>query len=272
MHACRPICAGDEITVNYGFDDGCVRREARQRYLSETFGFVCKCAKCELRGDALRASEDRLSQIGDTSSLAAELSEWGALANVVCEEAEAVLGRLERRALLLRQEHRGGIPVESPESYQAFVEFCEGASSILSAIVGAAPASSPEADAEEATLSFGQRSAPLSSLPPKAAAYMAAAHRWAIAAKEVTRTLKGEDHLAYQLWQRALQEGWWHEGTRAHHEVRAAGHDGRAGARAEDAGADGQHLARVLALYRRLPGRFFQHWIDAGLGPPPGGM
>ena len=57
IHALRAIKSGEEITYNYGFDTIFCCRAERQSRLQTTFGFVCLCAKCELKGDALRKSE-----------------------------------------------------------------------------------------------------------------------------------------------------------------------------------------------------------------------
>ena len=74
VHATRRIRVGDEICVSYGYPEGCRLRAERQRHLLETFGFACGCAKCELSGDDLAASEQRLAIIQDEATFLSELT------------------------------------------------------------------------------------------------------------------------------------------------------------------------------------------------------
>ena len=62
VHATRRIEVGSEITFNYGYDSIFCPRDARQRRLRETFGFVCTCNHCALTGSALRESDERLER------------------------------------------------------------------------------------------------------------------------------------------------------------------------------------------------------------------
>ena len=125
VHASRPIRADEEITFNYGFPNGCVLRDARKRRLQSTFGFDCKCSKCSLTGEALRASEQRLAAIGDTSTLLDELCVWGSLPTLVCVPAEQVLRRLDARMELVSQEYPHGHCRGLDAFLKNYVEFCE---------------------------------------------------------------------------------------------------------------------------------------------------
>ena len=68
VHACRPVAAGAELCVHYGFPAGCVQLEARRQRLLEAFGFECACPACSMKGTALEANELRLGAIGDKTS------------------------------------------------------------------------------------------------------------------------------------------------------------------------------------------------------------
>ena len=63
-HALAPIRRGAEVCVSYLVDGGQHGpRFQRRAALSETFGFLCSCARCALRDDDLVGSDARQSRI-----------------------------------------------------------------------------------------------------------------------------------------------------------------------------------------------------------------
>ena len=232
VHASRSIAKGEEICFNYGSPNGCVLHEERRRRLKDAFGFECDCSKCELRGEALRQSEERLAVIGDTSTLLSELCEIGSLPTLVSVDAHEVLGELEERMRLIRQECPNGHFRGLDAFLKNFVEFCEASAARLFEIVREAP---PGVDA----LIFGEQPARLADLHAKALMYMAAARSWAVLARDVTRDLKGVDSPAYEIWTAALlRDGFWS---------------------ATEGGGGGITIGRL---------DFYAAWIAAGLGAP----
>lgn len=117
VHATKRIPAGTEITFNYaGF---LAPREARRRYLLESFGFECTCAKCAVSGPALAESEARIAALGGTASLRASLRAWGALDALVVDEPSAVLGRLDARYALVEAECEDGLLARHRQCFSA---------------------------------------------------------------------------------------------------------------------------------------------------------
>ena len=139
VHATRLISLDEEITVNYGFPNGCVLREQRRKRLRDVFGFDCACRKCELSGVALQRSEELSAEIGDASTLLNELCVWGSLATLVCVDASQVLSRLEDRHQLYQVDGTAGHCSGVDAFLKSIVEFCEAAASRLFDIVHAAP-------------------------------------------------------------------------------------------------------------------------------------
>lgn len=178
VHATRDIPTGEEITFNYGFDSMFATRAERQQRLRDTFGFVCTCEKCSLKGDALRESDRRNASLSDRQLLM-ELEAWGRIDELLRMDAAVALGRLEERFELIQAECSG--VMHGVEHFlQCWVEWCERSSRLL-------VEASTAADAAE-------------QCDEKAAAYMKGAHRWAQLAHDVTRTIAGEDAPAHQVW------------------------------------------------------------------------
>ena len=48
-------------------------REVRRRVLRETFGFDCRCQKCELTGAMLEESDARMEAVGDDERITSDL-------------------------------------------------------------------------------------------------------------------------------------------------------------------------------------------------------
>ena len=64
VHALRDIALGEELTICYLQPRGMQRDERRARLRSE-HGFVCRCARCELSGEAFTTSEARQRAVGE---------------------------------------------------------------------------------------------------------------------------------------------------------------------------------------------------------------
>lgn len=242
VHASQPIAEGDELLISYGFPPGCLLRAQRQERLRRAFGFSCSCSKCELRGAALAQSEARLGQIGDKASTVRQLhgDAMASLAQLLADDpSRLLLGKLDAWYDLMRQEcPRGLFP--GLECYlQAYVEACEAAAQRLRDVELRAP---PPPPGQQLTSVGG---VPLRAIRAKAAAFLAAAQRWALRAAEATRLLKGEDSLAFETWARALQDGCWAGST--------SGSGGGA--------APAQGEARRSFF-------FYQRWARAGLSAP----
>ncbi|RYP34254.1 hypothetical protein DL767_004377 [Monosporascus sp. MG133] len=63
VHATRPIRAGEEITIAYDVVGGGGPSGARQKALSDAFGFACRCSLCSLPPFQLRVSDGRRAQL-----------------------------------------------------------------------------------------------------------------------------------------------------------------------------------------------------------------
>ena len=223
VHATRDIAVGEEICVTYSFADGLLRAQ-RQQHLRNSFGFTCCCAKCQLKGEPLRQSEQRLASIGDVNScvheLCAEASRLAGgapfLRSVTRIEPADFIALLDARHQLLRDEFAPAYADGLECFLQAFVELCERAAAKLRLFHAASPASSPPvaAPAPEPPSSEVQPAAcgGVTALGParaKAVAYADAAYRYAALARDVTRDLKGSDSLAYKTWAEAFDQGVW---------------------------------------------------------------
>ena len=242
IHASQPISVGEELVISYGFPPGCLLRSQRQERLWRAFGFTCTCAKCTLQAADLERSEARLSQIGDKTAVVRELHEATASlpSLLAADPARLLLATLDAKYALMREECPAGL-FPGLECYlQAFVEACEAAAQRLCDVELLAP---PPPPGQQLTSVSG---VPLRDIRGKSAHFLAAAHAWAIRAAEATRLLKGEDSLAFEVWQQALQDGCW---TGGREEI------GRAS----------------LAIGPEREGRtsFFWRWANAGLSAPP---
>ena len=200
VHATKRIPAGTEITFNYaGF---LAPREARRRYLLESFGFECTCAKCAVSGPALAESEARIAALGGTASLRASLRAWGALDALVVDEPSAVLGRLDARYALVEAECEDGLLAGTANVLaRLFFEFCAAAASRLQAAAAATAARPASRDDEEGG-NMGGRGA--SALRSRACEYGAAARAWAVRARELARHTAGEDSPAFAQFEAAV--------------------------------------------------------------------
>lgn len=203
VHATTRITAGTELTFNYlGF---AAPREQRRERLLESFGFTCTCAKCALSGAALRESEERLAALGDPASLSEELNALGALGTLVNEEAADVLAWLERRwALLVRESPPDGVLAGTTEVLvQAFVEFCDHASSRLAGLASRGRANEASGNADGRRLRVS-----LEELEARAHTYRHAAREWASRARDVARLVAGDDSPSYVVYEAALARCW----------------------------------------------------------------
>ena len=223
VHAVHPISAGSEVTVCYGFPDGVVVREERQRHLAETFGFTCRCGRCSSTGVAVRDSDRRLSAIGHPRAALSELRALGTMRQILQRDAADVLGELEHKHGLMQQESGpGGSYFYALEAYlHYFVEFCDAAASRLLSILrrAGAPIRSPSpvaamievaVDAPAGGQASTERlSVPLTMLQAKAAAYAQASKRWALVAVDVVRDVFGEDSPTLSCWAESLSSGCW---------------------------------------------------------------
>lgn len=221
VHCCKPgIAAGHELTFNYGFGAIFAPRETRRQHLQRNFGFECMCAKCALRGSALAASESRIDLIGEDTAIIRELAQFGSQQAVLDNEPSAVLTRLEQRYRLMTMEEggTGGVYHGIEGILQAFVELCDYAATAL-VMMG----------------SHSKELARHAAVNAKAAAYRAAARRWAEAARQAVRMLAGDDSPAYRAWSAAIESGCW-----------------------DDDGAK-----------RAAAPRFIELWLREGLNPSP---
>ncbi len=257
VHALRSIGKGAEITVNYGFDGTAMTRDQRRRRLRASFGFDCACEKCALRGAALRESDERLVDIGTTLQM-------GSLRDMLAADTEAELARLERRYALTQLEAPDGPFYGVEVILLGFVEYCDAMLGRLASLQARASATERGEGDEEVTITFhatgtdgrsGPASAPsphlrvrLGLLRSKAAAFAAAARRWATVAREVTRIMAGEDSPAFAAWTEALSV-CWREATPS--------------TDADEADAPGGPATT------EVPTRFSQLWSAAGLSPSP---
>mmetsp|Transcript_55392 Transcript_55392/g.109999 ORF Transcript_55392/g.109999 Transcript_55392/m.109999 type:complete len:340 (-) Transcript_55392:81-1100(-) len=234
VHSCKPISAGEEITLNYGFGGSCFQcRELRQSHLRSSFGFDCTCAKCQLQGDALRESEARAASIGDFESFFADLEAWSAPQVLESTPAAVTLSKLEERGWLMAAECPDGVHYGTDFLLQAFVEFCDLCTARLHAILTAHADRTPPADAQ--------------ALRADASAFREAARRWAGAARDAAHVVAGGDSPAFLVWTWALES------------ARGCWPDPNAGPR-----DDGTHPAAAQ------PGELFaRRWVDAGLSLTP---
>ena len=108
VHATKPIAAGSEVLVCYGFPTGVLLRSQRQKYFAEAFGFACRCEKCSLTGASLEASDRRLGAIGHPSDILPELRAMGATSEILRADPGEMLGRLEHKYRLMQLESPGG--------------------------------------------------------------------------------------------------------------------------------------------------------------------
>ena len=206
VHAIKRIPAGTEITFNYaGF---LAPREARRRYLLESFGFECTCAKCAMSGpwsrSAVAESEARIAALGGTASLRASLQAWGALDALVVDEPSAVLGRLDARYALVEAECADGLLAGTANVLaRLFFEFCAAAASRLHAAAAATAARPASRDDEEGGSKGGRGRGP-SALRSRAREYGAAARAWAVRARELARQMAGEDSPAFAQFEAAV--------------------------------------------------------------------
>ena len=190
IHACRNVKAGEELTIDYDCYGGFARREVRRKALKESFGFECACEKCRLEGEALMASEERIDQIGDSSSIANELLKRVALPELSSNDAAVVLRSLEERYALIEAEGGdgdGGVhPNGTDTVLQGFAEFCDEAATRLRRHAGDRGGAIPPAAGAV--------------VETKVRAYEEATRRWAAEAARVTRIVCGEDSRAYAAW------------------------------------------------------------------------
>jgi hypothetical protein len=247
VHATREIKRDEEISINYGFSNGGVLRDQRRKRLRETFGFDCTCHKCSLQGEELRQSEMRSAAVGDVSELQLELCALGAFERLAREAPAAVLARLDEWASILDAEalaHGGGLAHGIEHVFKCFVEFCEAAAARLLQTVRVAPSGVDSLILESQPIL-------LRTLLASAQDYAAAARTWAERALDVTRVIRGDDSLAYEVWSAALSEtvgGFWRcDDDRALSSPPGGG--------ASSTGGSGRF-------------DFYQVWIEAGLGPP----
>ena len=135
------------------------------------------------------ASEERIDQIGDSSSIANELLKRAALPELLSNDAAVVLRSLEERYALIEAEGGdgdGGVhPNGTDTVLQGFAEFCDEAATRLRRHAGDQGAIPAAAGAV---------------VEAKVRAYEEATRRWAAEAARVTRIVCGEDSRAYAAW------------------------------------------------------------------------
>ena len=208
VHACRPVAAGAELCVHYGFPAGCVQLEARRQRLLEAFGFECTCSACSMKGTALEANELRLGAIGDKTSWFGDLvglvREWDTL---ISSEVGEVLSPLERRRALMNDSTPGGFFHSAELFLQSGVEGCEAAALRLIELVRECPTATHANGMQVTQLSLQDEDSgeskvvPLSTalLEDKVRRYVDAARSWARKAMEATKQLRGPDSPAYKV-------------------------------------------------------------------------
>ena len=126
IHAARPVVAGEELCISYGFPANCVLRSQRRERLRRSFGFDCSCTACSLNGAARAESDQRRAAIGDKISTLAELEEWsGSVRELMDALPQRLLSRMSERYALLRAECPDGLHAGLDSYLQAFCEACE---------------------------------------------------------------------------------------------------------------------------------------------------
>ena len=261
MRAARPIDAGSEVTINYGFDSIFCPRAERQRHLAATFGFDCRCAKCEQTGEALRMSEERIARLVD-AALLSEL-QWCGEPRVNLVGAAAKLRKLEQWYELMRAEcpdgHVHGLRTTrlrlclSPPPSLRERSYCTDCTRVAAAWPSdhgchSLPCAGVEnflqlfvewcewAAAQCATLDVRH-------YPEREArrvdgdAYLAAARAWAVVACNTAREMSGDDSVAHRVWRDALERGCWSQRF-----DEGGGEGGAAGANAAPASPDWRAL------------------------------
>lgn len=73
VNAVRDIAKGIEITTPH-FDSSVFTREQRQQHFQETYGEACTCSACSLKGELLRTSDERRTQLRKIRQL---VMNWG---------------------------------------------------------------------------------------------------------------------------------------------------------------------------------------------------
>ena len=203
IHALRAIKSGEEITYNYGFDTIFCCRAERQSRLQTTFGFVCLCAKCELKGDALRKSEERMEALADNRILAELHKRSDAILRV---DASDNVQWMESTLALMAAECGAGHYHGVENFLQCFCEWCAAVGHQLDGIADTRgkwqwpwTPRLLQADEEVAT----------EWLREQAGAYLEEAHSLAVRAHAMTRDIAGDDSPACQVWSDALARGCW---------------------------------------------------------------
>lgn len=248
-----------------GFDTGQDLRAQRQARLQQSFGFMCRCAKCQLTGGALAESELRLAAVGQPLGLPAP-------PELLASDAAVLLTQLGHRFSLLEKEC-------APHSYVAyhgvehilmgFVELCDAAAAQLFDVLRRCP---PAATAA-ASASMGDRGAAATSAAGATAAYVVAAggrrvrvdalrdsrgtylraaRHWAELALRTTRVLEGEDSPAHKVWSAVLDKCWGGQGGEA---LKVAG--------SESGGGHGG--CGVVRAENTMESTFQALWREAGM-------
>lgn len=96
IQAARDITKGEEIFVPL-FDSSVMTREQRQDHMHESRGIPCECSACSLKGDVLRASDERRAQLAELRQL---ILDW----NSGEGEAEDALAGVDKAYELLEKE------------------------------------------------------------------------------------------------------------------------------------------------------------------------
>ena len=230
VHAIKNIASGTELTVSYGFE-GSLLRNDRQRRLRDSFGFECTCSKCSLSGAALQESERRMARLGQPLRV-------GSLAQIAGADVTAVLSRLDEVYQLALDECSGDAAFDGVEvMFVGFLELCETVARKLREVVTAWLPSPPLSAvpragqaAMEQTMSItkvqggeltGQLRLSLEEARAKAAAFTAAARKWASRAQAVAQVTCGNDSPTYQAWTLLLRS--YCEDAATSHECDALG-------------------------------------------------